>query len=109
MENPWGLAGRGCFQGAKINLTYLTILLEPALLLPSSLSLLLRLMCPFGPMIRGPGLRTGASQTIFPSRLSSGPGTELQMFPDLPAEPVQRLFSVSSFRLLSSLPLPFFL
>ena len=99
-KNLWGLVGQGYFKGTKTDLTYLMILLELALLLPTSLSLLLRLMCPFRPMIQGPVLGTGASQTIFPSRLSSCPDPELQIFPDLPTEPVQCLFCLSAFHLL---------
>lgn len=54
MESPWSLIGRGCCKGTETNLTYFMILLEPALLLPTSFDLLLRLRFPFGPMDPGP-------------------------------------------------------
>lgn len=108
MENQWGLIGTGCYKGTRKSLTYFMILLQPALLLPTSLNLLLRLRYPFGQITWGPVLTTGTSKIIFPSRLSSS-GTEHQMFPNFPAEPVQCLFSISYSCLFSLPPLPFYL
>lgn len=109
MQSWWGLIGTGYYKGTGKSLSYFVILLQPALLLPTSLNLLLRLRYPFRQTTWVPVLTTGTSKTIFPSRLSSFSGTEPQMFPDFPVEPAQCLFSISYSYLFSLPSLPFFL